>query len=76
MSTAKEEFFDASQLRNKNRSNTFHGMMHLFHSYIEIYTVKYRANDSEITLFVQSEPLMVVPHSVNLSMYEITVFIA
>ena len=51
-------------------------MMHLFHSYTEIYTVKYRTNDSEITLFVQSEPLMVVPHSVNLSMYEITVFIA
>ena len=38
--------------------------------------MKYEVNDSENTSFVQSEPLMIVPHSVNLSMYEINAFIA
>ena len=27
------ELFNASQLMNKNRSSTFHGMMFLFHTY-------------------------------------------
>ena len=62
-------FFDAPQLVNKNHSSTFHSMMFLFHT--KIYTVKYKANDCENTLFVQRETRTTVLHSVNLSIYEI-----
>ena len=47
-------FFDASQRLNKNRSSTFHGMMFLFHMFLEM-TDKFQrmeANDCENTSFV------------------------
>ena len=62
-------FFNAPLLMNKNHSSIFHSMMFLFHT--KIYTVKYKANDCENTLFVQSETQTTVLHSVNLSIYEI-----
>ena len=61
-------FFDASQRLNKNRSSTFHGMMFLFHMFLEM-TDKFQrmeANDCENTSFVQSETRTKVLHNVNL----------
>ena len=49
-----EFFFDASQRLNKNRSSTFHGMMFLFHMFLEM-TDKFQrmeANHCENASFV------------------------
>ena len=70
------EFFDASQQVNKNCPSTFHGMLFLFHMYWDVFFLAEKflrlpANDCENTSFVQSKTQKILPHSVNLSMYEI-----
>ena len=61
-------FFDASQRLNKNRSSTFHGMMFLFHMFLEMNDKFQRmeANDCENTSFVQSETRTKELHNINL----------
>ena len=54
------DFFDASQLVNKNRWSTFHGPMFLFYAYWDFLSLtdtiqRLEANDCENTSFVQPE---------------------
>ena len=70
------ELFNASQLVNKNRSSTFHGMMFLFHTYWDFFSLtdtfqRLEANDRGNTSLVRSETRTIVLRSVNLPLYEI-----
>ena len=70
------ELFNASQLVNKNRSSTFHGMMFLFHTYWDFFSLtdtfqRMEANDRGNTSLVRSETRTIVLRSVNLPLYEI-----